>query len=273
MKIKDILKNNITNEKKLALGQVLNLSIPELLLNKEQELTKKEIKNYQKIEKELNKGKPLQYITKTAYFLNKEYYVNKNVLIPRPETEYLVEETNNLIKKHLKTNKIDILDIGTGSGIIAIALKQANNSYNIIGTDISKKALKVAKKNKKRHNTDIKLIKTDLFNKINNKFDVIISNPPYIEDNSTKVEQKVKENEPNIALYGGKDGLDYYRRILKDINKILKEKYIIAFEIGENQGKKIEKIVKTYLPKAKTTIKTDLNNYDRYIFILGDRTK
>lgn len=270
MKIKDILKNNISNEKKLAIGQVLNLSIPELLINKEQELTKKELKKYQKIEKELNKGKPLQYITKKAYFLNKEYYVNKNVLIPRPETEYLVQETNNLIKKHLKNKKIDILDIGTGSGIIAIALKQANNRYRVIGIDISKKALKVAKNNKKRHNTDIKLIKTDLYAKINKKFDVIISNPPYIENNSPNVEQKVKENEPKIALYGGKDGLDYYKRILKDINKVIKEKYIIAFEIGENQGKKIEKIAKEYLPKAKITIKKDLNNYDRYIFIVGD---
>ena len=270
MKIKDILKNNISNEKKLALGQVLNLSIPELLINKEQELTKKELKKYQKIEKELNKGKPLQYITKKAYFLNKEYYVNKNVLIPRPETEYLVEETNNLIKKHLKTNKIDILDIGTGSGVIAIALKQANSNYRVIGTDISKKALKVAKTNKKRHNADIGLIKTDLYTNINKKFDVIISNPPYIETNSTNVEQVVKENEPNIALYGGEDGLDYYRRILKDIKTVLKNKYIIAFEIGENQGKKIEIIAKKHLPNAKISIKKDLNNYDRYVFITGD---
>ncbi len=268
MKIKDILKNNITNEKKLALGQVLNLSIPELLLNKEKELTTKEVKKYKKIEKELNRGKPLQYITKTAYFLNNEYYVNKNVLIPRPETEYLVEETNNLIKKHLKTNKIDILDIGTGSGIIAIALKQANNRYRVIGTDISKKALKVAKNNKKRHNTDIKLIKTDLYAKINKKFDVIISNPPYIENNSPNVEQKVKENEPKIALYGGIDGLNYYRRILKEISKYLNNKYLIAFEIGATQKEDIIQIAKEYLGDIEIDSKKDLSGRDRMIFFI-----
>ena len=155
MKIKDILNKSITNEQKLALGQVLNLSTPELILSKEREITNKDYKKYQKIEKKLNQGLPIQYILKKAYFYNKEYYVNKNVLIPRPETEVLVEKTNNLIKKEFKNQKINILDIGTGSGIIAIALYKLNNSYSITATDISKKALKVAKKNQKSHNTSI----------------------------------------------------------------------------------------------------------------------
>ena len=267
MKIKDILNKSITNEQKLALGQVLNLSTPELILSKEREITNKDYKKYQKIEKKLNQGLPIQYILKKAYFYNKEYYVNKNVLIPRPETEVLVEKTNNLIKKEFKNQKINILDIGTGSGIIAIALYKLNNSYSITATDISKKALKVAKKNQKRHNTSIKFIKTDLYKGINEKFDVIISNPPYIEDNSDQVEKKVKENEPHIALFGGKEGLDYYERILKNIKQILKTKHLIAFEIGENQGKKIRKIINKYLPNDNVTVEKDYNGFDRYIFI------
>ena len=270
MKIKDILNQNINNEQKLALEQVLNLSRPELILNKEKEISEKEYKEYQKINKKLQKDLPIQYILKKAYFYNKELYVDKNVLIPRPETEVLVQKTNNLIKKVFENKKIDILDIGTGSGAIAIALKQLNDNYNITATDISQKALKIARKNQKKYNTDIKLIKTDLYKGINSKFDVIISNPPYIKENSEEIEEKVKDNEPHLALFGGKEGLDYYERILQEIGHILNKKHIIAFEIGENQGKKIEKIAKKYLPNDMIKIQKDYNSFDRYIFIIGD---
>lgn len=270
MKIKDLLTNK-NNE--LALEQVLNLSKPEILLNKEKKLTPKEYKEYKKITKKLNKGKPIQYITHKAYFYNKEYYVNKHTLIPRPETETLVQETHKLINKHLNKENIEILDIGTGTGIIAITLKQLNKKYNITATDISKKALKVANKNIKKHNTNITLIKTDLYKGINKKFDCIISNPPYIEKNSKNIEKIVKENEPKTALYGGEDGLDYYRKILKNINKILNKKHIIAFEIGENQGHKIKQIIKQELPQDKIIIKQDYNNHDRYIYIISNWQK
>ena len=146
MKINDILTNDNIENKKLALEQVLNLSKPELLLNKNKELTKKNYKEYKKIIKKLNKGLPIQYITKKANFYGKEYYVNKNTLIPRPETEILVHKTNQLIEKHMNNKNINILEIGTGSGIIAITLKKLNKNYNITATDISKKAIKVAKK-------------------------------------------------------------------------------------------------------------------------------
>ena len=271
MKIKDILSKDISNEQKLALEQVLNLSIPELILNKEQELTDKNYKKYKKIDKKLKKGLPIQYILKKSYFYDAEYYVNKNVLIPRPETEVLVEKTHNLIKKEFKNQKLNILDIGTGSGVIAITLYNLNNNYNITATDISKTALKVAKKNQRIHNTSIKFINTDLYKGINDKFDIIISNPPYIKDNSNKVEKKVKENEPLLALYGGKEGLDYYEKILKNIKTILNKKHLIAFEIGEKQGKKIRKIVNKYLPNDKVLVEKDYNGFDRYVFIKGSK--
>lgn len=269
MKINDILTNENIENKKLALEQVLNLSKPELLLNKNKELTKKNYKEYKRIIKKLNKGLPIQYITKKANFYGKEYYVNKNTLIPRPETEILVHKTNQLIEKHMNNKNINILEIGTGSGIIAITLKKLNKNYNITATDISKKAIKVAKKNAKTHNTTITFKKTDLYKGINKTYDIIISNPPYIEENSQNIEKIVKDNEPKQALFGGKDGLDYYRRILKDITKIINKNHIIALEIGENQGQKIKKIIKKYLPKDKIIIKKDYNNYDRYIYIIS----
>ena len=223
----------------------------------------------EKIIKKLNKGLPIQYITKKANFYGKEYYVNKNTLIPRPETEILVHKTNQLIEKHMNHKNINILEIGTGSGIISITLKKLNQNYNITATDISRKALKVAKKNAKTHNTTITFKKTDLYKGINQKYDIIISNPPYIEENSKNIEKIVKDNEPKQALFGGKDGLDYYRRILKDITKIINKNHIIALEIGENQGQKIKKIIKKHLPKDKIIIKKDYNNYDRYIYIIS----
>lgn len=270
MKIKNLLTNK---NSELALEQVLNLSKPEILLNKEKSLSKQEYKNYKKITKKLNKGKPIQYITHKAYFYGKEYYVNKHTLIPRPETETLVEDTNKLINTHINKKNIEILDIGTGTGIIAITLKTLNKNYHITATDISKKALKVAKINTQKHNKNITLIKTNLYQGINKKFDCIISNPPYLEKNTKNIERIVKQNEPKKALYGGEDGLEYYRKILKDIKKIINNKHIIAFEIGHGQGKQIKQIIKQTLPEDKIIIKKDYNNQERYIYILSNWQK
>lgn len=271
VKIKDILKPKTVheNEKKLALMQVLNLSIPEILINKEKILTHKEQKKYRKLEKQINKEFPIQYVLKESYFYNKKFIVNKNVLIPRPETEILVEETNKLIKDKFSDKKINILDIGTGSGVIAITLNLLNNNSNVVATDISKKALKIAKKNQKIHKTKVKFIKTNLYDKINEKFDVIISNPPYIPNNSKNIEQKVKNNEPQLALYGGQDGLYYYRKIIKNLKTIIKDNHIIAFEIGENEEQEIKKILKNNFSKDKIVIKKDFNNFNRYIFSIS----
>lgn len=269
MTINDILKNNINNEKKLALGQVLNLSKPELIANKAMKLTRKEYKKYKKLSKKIDKGIPIQYIFKESNFYGYDFYVNKDVLIPRPETEVLIQKTQNLIKKHLNQDKIAILDIGTGSGAIAITLKKLNHNYNITATDISRKALRVAKKNKKIHKVDINLIRTDLYKGINSKYDVIISNPPYIDKSSTQIEEKVKKYEPHIALFANDNGLYYYEEILKNVERILKRKHIIAFEIGENQSNQIRKIAKKYLPKDRIIEKKDYNDLDRYVFIIG----
>ena len=271
MKIKDLLKeepNIDKNIKKLVLFQLLNVNNSELILKSDEELSTKLLKTYKKILNKYKKGLPIQYILKETYFLGNKFYVDKNVLIPRPETEYLVTKTNELIEKHLKDD-IEIVDIATGSGIIAITLKKLNNKYNLTATDISSKALKVAKKNAKFHKTDIKFIKGDLLKPLKNKYNVLISNPPYIPYDSNNVEDIVKSNEPKIALYAKNNGLYCYQEILKNANKILEKNNIIAFETGENEHKEIINLAKTYFPNSKIMSEKDLNGYERYIYIIN----
>ena len=215
--------------------------------------------------KKLNKGIPVQYIVGNVSFYGYTISVNKNVLIPRFETEELVENTLNYINKYFKGN-LDALEIGTGSGCISIALKKENSNLNITSTDISKKALKVAKNNAKLNNVSINFINTNIYDGINNKFDIVISNPPYISYNES-IEDIVHNNEPHLALYADNDGLYFYEEILKNIKNILKDKYLMAFEIGESQANDIKTIVNKYLPNSKIIVKKDLQKRNRMIFI------
>ena len=271
MKIKEILKeepNIDINIKKLVLFKLLNVNNSLLILKSDEELSTKLLKTYKKIINKYKTGKPIQYILKESYFLGNKFYVDKNVLIPRPETEYLVTKTNELIKKHLKEN-IKIVDIGTGSGIIAITLKNIDNNYDVTATDICKKALKVAQKNAKIHNACIKFIKGDMLKPLKEQYNVLISNPPYIPYNSENVEDIVKNNEPKKALYAKNNGLYYYEEILKNANKILNKNNIIAFETGENEHDEIIKIVNKYFENAEIIKEKDLNGLERYVFIIN----
>ena len=220
--------------------------------------------NIEEAKNRLISGEPVQYIIGNVDFYKSNFIVNKNVLIPRFETEELVDNTIKKAKHYFK-NKIDILDIGTGSGAIAISLKKELDS-NVYATDISKDALSVAKENAKRNNVDINFINTNIYDGINNKFDIVISNPPYIAYDE-EIEKIVKDNEPNIALYADNNGLYFYEEILKNIKSIIKEKYLIAFEIGESQYIDIKKIKELYLPESNITCKKDMQGRDRMIFI------
>ena len=215
--------------------------------------------------KKLEKGIPVQYIVGNVSFYGYKINVNKNVLIPRFETEELVENTLKLIDKYFK-GKIKVLDIGTGSGCISIALKKENSNLDITSTDISKKALKVAKNNAKENNVDIKFINTNLYDGINDKFDCIISNPPYIAHDE-EIMDIVYDNEPHLALFADNNGLYYYEEILKNIKNILKDKYLICFEIGEKQANDIKKLAITYLDNPNIIVKKDMQNRDRMVFI------
>lgn len=214
--------------------------------------------------KRLNNGEPVQYIVGNVDFYNSNFIVNKNVLIPRFETEELVLNIINFIKEYFN-NKVKILDIGTGSGAIAISIKKEVNS-EVYATDISKEALEVAKENAERNNASINFINTNIYDGIKDKFDIIISNPPYIRYDE-EIDEIVKNNEPHIALYADNNGLYFYEEILKNINTILNDKYLIAFEIGKDQGEDINKLKEKYLPDANIILKKDLEGRDRMIFI------
>ena len=216
--------------------------------------------------KQYKKGKPLQYIVGTAPFYDLTLKVNENVLIPRFETEYLTEKTINYSKKHFQ-NKIKILDIGTGSGAIAIALKKHLNS-NVTASDISLEALKIAKENAKQNNVEITFIHSNIFENIKGKFDVIISNPPYIAYDE-EIEEIVKNNEPHLALYADDNGLYFYKEIIKKAKKYLNEKSVLAFEIGMTQGNYLKEYANHYFPNSKISIEKDLTGRDRYLFIIN----
>ena len=216
--------------------------------------------------KELKEGKPVQYIVGNVDFYDVNLLVNENVLIPRFETETLVEKTINYAKK--LTEPLDILDIGTGSGAIAITLAK-HLSCHVLATDISKEALETAKSNSKRNNVQIEFKQSDILKNVQGKFDIIISNPPYIAKDEV-IDDLVKDNEPHLALYAEEDGLYFYRNILENVKPYLKEKSLIAFEIGMTQSAAITKIAQNYLPHAKIITEKDLTGKDRYIFIFNN---
>ncbi len=210
---------------------------------------------------------PIQYLIGYVNFYGYKIYVNDNVLIPRYETEFLVEKTIKYYKK-IFNNKINVLDIGTGSGAISIALKK-NIDCDVTACDISEKALEVAKNNAKSNNVNINFIESDIFNNINDKYDIIISNPPYISNNE-EVEYSVDKYEPHLALYANDNGLYFYKEIIKNASKYLNNKFIIAFEIGYQQADDIIKIVDNNFTNVKTIIEKDLSGKDRYLFIIKD---
>ena len=216
--------------------------------------------------KRLKDGEPVQYIVGNVDFYGYSFIVNKNVLIPRFETEQLVEQTIFYINK-LFNNKIDIVDLGTGSGCIAITLKKEMNC-NMTAVDISTSALLVAIENAIKNNALIDFIEGDMLNPLNKKYDVIISNPPYISYDE-EIMDIVKNNEPHTALYADNNGLYFYEEILKHVSKYLKDKYLVAFEIGQTQANEIKELAKVYLYNPKIIIKKDLQGLDRFIFIMN----
>lgn len=219
--------------------------------------------------KKLLKGYPIQYLIGYVNFYGHKINVNKNVLIPRYETEGLVEKTVKYIKKYFDNKNIRVVDVGTGSGAISIALKSLISDLNITAIDISKNALKVALNNAKLNNVDISFIKNDLLNNISDKYDVIISNPPYISNNDI-VMKSVDKYEPHLALYAADNGLYFYKKILNQAYYLVSKKHIICFEIGSMQADSISIIAKEIFKDDKIIVEKDLSNKDRYIFIIGE---
>lgn len=213
----------------------------------------------------LKKGISPQYIVGNVCFYGNIINVNKNVLIPRFETELLVEKTIKYCRKMFNDSKINILDIGTGSGCIPITLKKELDC-NVVGVDISNDALEVARENALINEVKINFICSDVFSNVSDKFDVIISNPPYISYDE-EIEDIVRNNEPHLALYADDNGMYFYDKILRECSNYLNDKFLIAFEIGYKQGEDIKNLAYKYLDNINVSIEKDYSGKDRYVFI------
>ena len=213
----------------------------------------------------LEKDYPVQYIIGYVDFYGLKINVNEFTLIPRYETEYLIELTLKEIKK-LNLANPKILDLCTGSGAIGLTLKSLLPSSEVTLSDISKDALMVANKNKNELNLDVNIIESDLFKNIPGKFDVIISNPPYVMTNETLPKDVLYE--PHLALFSGPKGIDHIEEIFKNIKSHLNNKYLIALEINEKSEPDITNLIKTYFEKnINYKFMKDLAGKTRYLFI------
>ena len=251
---------------KMLLSSYLDVNPLELLTILDKEVDSNIEKLYKSSLEALKENKPIQYVIGNVNFYGLKFIVNKNVLIPRFETEELVEQVVEYTKD-LNKDKIKILDLGCGSGEIGLTLKSILKDSEVTLTDISKDALEVANLNANNLNLDVTFIESDWFSNIKlEKYDIIVSNPPYIRTDE-EIEEIVKNNEPSLALYGGVDGLDCYRKILANIKPYLNNKFLIAFEIGESQKEEIYDIVNKYLKDIEITCKKDLYGRNRMIFV------
>lgn len=250
---------------RLIMQYVLNKPRQYLIVYDNQVLTLREEVNYFKAIKRLTLGEPIQHITHQQEFMKLNFYVNEDVLIPRQDTEILVEEVIKIAKK---INAKSILDMCTGSGAIAVSLAKYLPNTEITAIDISKKSLEIAKKNAKSNEVEnqITFIESDLFDKIpNEKYDIIVSNPPYIKKDVIKTLTKEVQKEPEIALDGGIDGLDFYRKIVKQAENHLKYKGYICLETGYDQRQDVIKIINDERKYINTYSKKDLYDNDRIV--------
>lgn len=259
MKIKDILEKN-NNDLIIALTYLLNTNKNLLFLNKEEALDEKIENELKIIDDKINEGYPLQYAIGKWNFYGLDLLVDKRALIPRYETEILVD----LIINDNSNNK-KILDIGTGSGAISLALSKNLKDSKIIGVDISKNAIDLANENKIKLNiNNVEFKESDIFSNIDDKFDIIVSNPPYINKEDFEKLDKKLYYEPQNALYGGEDGLYFYKKIIKNAKNFLNKNGKIYLEIGYNQKDSISNLLEEYGYKQIKSYK-DFNDFDRII--------
>ena len=276
MKIKEVIeegknvlsKNNIEDNvivTRELLAFVLGVEKQYLVIHLTDELNEEDyIKFKENINKLIN-GKPLQYITNNQEFMGLNFFVNENVLIPQPDTEIIVEETLKKCKELLlKNGKIKILDLCTGSGAIAVSLSIfLGDEAEVFASDISTKALEVAKYNNGKNNTNVRFIESNLFKNIQEqKFNIIVSNPPYIRSDVINKLSKQVQNEPHLALDGGEDGLKFYKKIIEQACNYIENGYLIL-EIGYDQKEDVENLLKENKDYSEIKTIQDFSGNDR----------
>ena len=241
-----------------------NLSFTDFVFALQQEVTEEEEVFVKEIFQQLVAHKPAQYIIGQADFYGMQLKVDERVLIPRPETEELVEL---ILAENPETN-LSVLDIGTGSGAIALALAKNRPDWSVTAADISQDALDVANENAKKQNLQIFLKKSDCFTEISEKYDIIVSNPPYISrEDESEVGLNVLHSEPHLALFAAEDGLAIYRRIAEDAKDYLKDGGKIYLEIGYKQGQSVPELFRKHLPDKRVRTLKDQFGQDRMVVV------
>ncbi|WP_211088620.1 peptide chain release factor N(5)-glutamine methyltransferase [Listeria innocua] len=254
------------NAAEILLETRMGLTRSELWMEMSRELEPNHEKQFQEDFARYLAGEPVQYILKTAPFYGYDFLVTEDVLIPRPETEELVATAEAFLKKHPLRS---LLDVCTGSGIIAIALKKAFPDMTVTASDISAAALAIAKKNSLLLNADVRFVETDLlesFKQNNERFDMIVANPPYIsEAEKAEMSDYVLKNEPSIALFAENDGLAIYERFVDNLKYLLNPSFWVGVEIGYTQGERVKQLFEKSYPHATVLIHKDINSKDRYV--------
>ncbi len=258
--------NNPMLEAKLLLAYVLGIDKDDLFFRLSEEIPEDKLEKYYELLEKRASGYPVQYILGNQEFMGLEFEVGEGILVPRPDTETLVENIIKIAEEKYSGKLIRILDMCTGSGAIAVSLAKYIPNSMVDAADISDKAVKTAEKNAEKNQTDDRLsvIKSDLFENIKRDYEIIVSNPPYIETEVLKTLQtEVSEYEPKLALDGGEDGLDFYRKIIKESPKYLKEDGVLGLEIGYNQGKAVSELMRPFFYNIE--IIKDLGENDRVV--------
>lgn len=277
MKIKELIiygknlltANNIEDASlisKVLAEFILNMNKTQLIANDEKEISEEEKTRYYLALIEIVQGMPVQYITNNQKFMKLNFYVDENVLIPQPDTEILVEEVIEIINKN--NEEVKVLDICTGSGCIGTSIAKYTKKVAITMSDISSKALNIAKNNYTKNIEDtskVEFIQSDMFEEIKAKYDIIVSNPPYIESKEISKLDKQVQNEPHLALDGGEDGLEFYRKLAVEAHKFLNENGYLCMEIGYNQKEAVIRLLKENKNYKEIYSKKDLSQNDRII--------
>lgn len=277
MTIKEILNNGINSLKsnkienpvlqaKILLSYVLNVSKEYLLIHDDEEIEENQTSKYNELIKKIIYNYPIQYITNTQEFMKLKMYVDENVLIPRADTETLVEEIINICEKNVN-KEYHILDLCAGSGAIGIAIAKYIENCKVIGADIQNGTISIARKNATNNEVEDKItfVNSNMFENINEKFDIIVSNPPYIKSDIIKTLDKNVQREPHIALDGGNDGLKFYRIIADNAYKYLNEDGYLGLEIGYDQKKSVIDLLNNTNRYDKIYSKKDLYGNDRIV--------
>lgn len=255
---------------RLLLCYILKVEKEYLVIHSQKEMRRQEEEKYQKALQKLIEGYPLQYITHHQEFMKLNFYIDENVLIPRADTEVTVEEVITYCKEQEKRN-LRVLDLCTGSGAIAISVKKYVPNCEVVAVDISRNAIEVAKRNAKQNEVDIIWVLSNLFEEVKGHFDVIVSNPPYIKKEVIKTLDKQVQCEPILALDGGEDGLDFYKKIIEQAPDYLKENGKIFLEIGYDQKQEVLEIIEKTKQYKKAECKKDLAGNDRMIMAKKER--